>query len=63
MVRMVNEARGEGHAKLKLFPNADHGAEEMKTDKEVNLILDFIDQHIWPGEHKRTPLPKEIALL
>lgn len=63
MVRMVNEKCGEGHAELKLFPNADHGAVEMKTDEEVNLILDFIDRHIWEGEHLRTPLPKEIALL
>ena len=54
---------GEGHAELKLFPNADHGAAEMKTDEEVDLILDFIDRHIWEGEHLRTPLPKEIALL
>lgn len=63
MVRMVNETCGEDHARLKLFPNADHGAEEMKTDEEINLILDFIDQHIWPGKHERTPLPKEIAVL
>ena len=35
----------------------------MKTDDEVDLILDFIDRHIWEGEHLRTPLPKEIALL
>lgn len=63
MVRMINEKCGEGHAELKLFPNADHGAAEMKTDDEINVILDFIDRHIWEGEHARTPLPKEIALL
>ena len=63
MVRMINEKCGVGHAELKLFPNADHGAAEMKTDDEVDLILDFIDRHIWEGEHLRTPLPKEIALL
>ena len=34
----------------------------MKTDDEVDLILDFIDRHIWEGEHARTPLPKEMAL-
>ena len=53
MVRMINEKCGEGHAELKLFPNADHGAAEMKTDDEVDLILDFIDRHIWEGEHAR----------
>ena len=63
MVRMINEKCGVGHAELKLFPNADHGAAEMKTDDEINVILDFIDRHIWEGEHARTPLPKEIALL
>lgn len=49
MVRMINEKCGVGHAELKLFPNADHGAAEMKTDEEVDLILDFIDRHIWGG--------------
>ena len=63
MARKVNETCGEGRATLELFPNADHGAEEMKTDEVVNRILDFIDDALWDGSHERTPLPAEVKLI
>lgn len=63
MMRKVNEVTGDGRATLKLYPQADHGAPELKTDEVTNEILDFIDAALWEGPHNRTPLPKEIAVL
>lgn len=58
----INETCNEKRCSLKLFPNAVHGDEAMKTDEVVNEILDFIDSQLWEGEHERTELPHEIAI-
>ena len=58
----INETCHDKRCTLKLFPNAQHGAAEMKTDEVVNEILDFIDGVLWDGPHERTLLPAEIAL-
>ena len=63
MARKVNDKCGEGHAKLILFPECDHGAPEMKSDEVINQILDLFDKAIWEGEHQRTPLPADPKLV
>ncbi len=63
MANMINETYGESRAKFELFPEAVHGDPIMKTDEVVNMLLDFIDQHIWDGPHARTELPKEIRVI
>ena len=60
MTNMINETCGEKRAKFHLFPDAVHGDPVMKTDEVVNMLLDFIDEHIWEGTHQRSELPKEI---
>ena len=57
MWRKVNDVCGEARAKIELFPGCLHGDPAMKTDAVMNRILDFIDEHIWEGEHQRTELP------
>lgn len=63
MTNMINETCGETRAQFKLFPDAVHGDPCMKTDEVVNMLLDFIDQHIWDGPRARTELPKEIRVI
>ena len=58
----INETCNEKRCSLRLFPDAVHGDEAMKTDEVVNEILDFIDSQLWEGEHERTELPQEIAI-
>lgn len=63
MWRKINMVCENGRAKLELFPEATHGDELMKTDDVMNRVLDFVDSHLWEGEHKRTALrpdPKAI---
>lgn len=63
MVRTINDACGEGHAKLELFEDAVHGDPVMKTDEVTNRILDFVDEVLWDGPHERTALPEEVKCL
>ena len=58
----INETCNEKRCSLRLFPDAVHGDESMKTDEVVNEILDFIDSQLWEGVHERTELPREIAI-
>lgn len=58
----INETCNEKRCSLRLFPDAVHGDEAMKTDEVVNEILDFIDSQLWEGTHERTELPREIAI-
>ena len=61
MVNKINEVCGEKRAEMDLFPGG-HGAPAIKADDTTEKVFDFIDAHIWPGEHHRPPLP-EIRLL
>ncbi len=63
MWRKVNMVCGEDHAKLELFPEAMHGDPLMKTDEVMNRILDFIDAHLWNGNHNRTALPPDVRTI
>lgn len=58
----INETCNEKRCSLRLFPDAVHGDEAMKTDEVVNGILNFIDSQLWEGTHERTELPREIAI-
>ena len=57
--RKVNDICGAGRAQIELFPGCVHGDPAMKTDKVMNRILDFVDTHLWEGEHQRSPLPPD----
>ena len=63
MARMVNEKCGAGQAKLELFPNATHGDPAMKSDEVIDRIIDFIDDVLWEGTHKRSSLPDDIKVI
>ncbi len=63
MWRKVNMVCGKDHAKLELFPEAMHGDKLMKTDDVINRILDFVDAHLWNGEHARIPLPPKVKVI
>lgn len=62
MWRRVNMECSGDRAKLELFPDADHGDPLMKTDENINKILDFVDMHLWDGVHERTVLPGDPKL-